>query len=103
MSGYDNRSDLPPPHYDWSQHDYDSKVVTATERSLHQSFAPISGPSRSFDENDFETWSDEKFAAAARAFEARQAKRKMQGTPQPRASGSSPGMHSDSASSKVDF
>lgn len=94
MSGFDNRSDLPPPHYDWSQHDFDSKTATATERSLHQSFAPLSGPSGGVDD-DFEAWSDEKFQAAARAFEARQAKRKMQTSPQPGASGSGPGMFSD--------
>ena len=103
MSGFDNRSDLPPPHYDWSQHDFDSKVVTATERSMHQSFAPVSGPSHSADEDDYETWSDAKFEAAARAFEARQAKRRMQATPQPGASGSGPGTLSDSSSSQVHF
>jgi hypothetical protein len=92
MSGFDNRSDLPPPHYEWSPHDFDSKVATATERSLHQAFSPVSGPSRSSKEDDFEAWSDEKFEAAARAFEARQAKRRMQGTPQQGASGSSSGM-----------
>ena len=95
MSGFDNRSDPPPPNYEWSPHDFDSKVVTATERSLHQSFAPVSGPSHSSSEDDFETWSDEKFEAAARAFEARRAKRKMQGPPQPGASCSSSGMLSD--------
>src|SRR5258706_949327 len=95
MSGFDNRSELPPPNYEWSPHDFDSKVVTATERSLHQSFAPVSGPSHSSNEDEFEDWSDEKFEAAARAFEARQAKRRTLATPQPAASCSSSGMVSD--------
>ena len=88
MSGLDGISDLPPPHYEWSQHDFDSKVATAAERSLHQSFAPVSGHSRSLDEDEFQAWSDEKFEAAARAYEARQAKRRMQGAPQSGASSS---------------
>ena len=92
MSGFDNRSDLPPPNYEWSPHDFDSKVVAATERSLHQSFAPVSGPSHSSSDDDFEAWSDEKFEAAARAYKARQAKREMQGPPQSGASSSSSGM-----------
>jgi len=95
MSGFDNRSDLPPPpHYEWSPHDFDSKVATATERSLHQSFSPISGPSHNSNQEDYEAWSDEKFEAAARAYEARQAKRKTQGSSQPGASGSGSGMTS---------
>ena len=106
MSGSDNRSDLPPPNYEWSQHDFDHKVATATERSLHQSFSPVSGPSHDSNgsnEDEFEAWSDEKFQAAARAYEARQAKRRMQGTPQPGASGSSSGMLSDYSRSEVHF
>jgi Fungal protein kinase len=65
------------PHF---TSDPSSPVAQNLERSLHQLFPPVSGPSRGFNEDEFETWSDEKFKAAARAYEARQAKRKVQGT-----------------------